>query len=280
MRLISKVVVRTAEAFGVVINIIHKAHLFIHKANLFINSFVVVILTPEEIASYTKQVYQKKTSYFALCTDQDWIDKGLNPSEKDVIEKHAGKSGSFIVLCCGAGREAIPLAKMGFDVIGIDSSAAMIHKAKEFATREGMKVDLLIGDILEMPFLEGGFDYCLLSCFMYSVIPSRTMRVTLLSNILDLLNDGGIAIIHFVIDRNRRERLFKLRKSIASIFKGNVSYQTGDDFYPPGHFFRRFLDEQEVIDEVREAGLFVKEILRDQDSHDGIYAVLEKISHQ
>jgi SAM-dependent methyltransferase len=271
MRLISRLAVWSAEA-------VEASRSFIDKGISFINSFVVAILTPEEIASYTKQFYENQSSPYG---DPEWIDKGLNPSEQDLIEKHAVKNGSFIVLGCGGGREATALARMGFDVTGIDSSEKMILKAKEYAAKEGLKVDVLKGDFLEMPFSKGAFDHCLLTCFMYSVIPSREMRVALLSNVHDILTDRGIAIIHFMTaSGDRRERLLKLRKAVARIFRGNVSYQMGDSFHPPSHFFRHFLDEREVIDEVRKAGLFVKEILKCQHSDNEIYAVLEKIGHQ
>lgn len=271
MRLVSRAAVRVAEA-------IDAFGSWLTGALSFINSFVVVILTPEEIAYYTKQVYEKKKDVsFSQYRDREWIDKGLYPSEKDVIEKHAGKCGSFVVLGCGGGREAIALARMGFDVTGIDSSEKMILKAKEHAAGERVKVKLTTADFLKMPFPAGTFDHCLLSCVMYSVVPSRAMRVALLSGIGDLLTDKGIAIIHFItVYGDRSERLFKLRRSVARLFKGNTSYETGDELFPPNHFFRRFIDDRQVIDEVHEAGLSVREIIKDRDSDIGRYAVLEK----
>jgi 2-polyprenyl-3-methyl-5-hydroxy-6-metoxy-1,4-benzoquinol methylase len=272
MRLISRGALRSAEA-------VNALRAFINKALLFVNSFVAVILTPEEIASYTKQVYEDKE--LSPYGDRAWIEKGLNPSERDVLEKHAGRSGSFLVLGCGGGREAIALAKMGFDVTGIDASEKLILKAKAHIAREAVKVAVSRDDFLEMTFPKGGFDHCLITCFMYSAVPSRAMRVALLAKINDALTDRGVAIIHFATTHgDRSERLFKLRKAVARIFRGNVAYQTGDSFDPPSHFSHRFPDEREVIDEALEAGLSVKEILGDHHLPDGTYAILEKIRRQ
>ena len=267
MRLISKTMFRSAEAINALRSVID-------KACSFINSFVVVMLTPEEIAAYTKRIYDKETSPFG---DQEYIESGLNLSEREVIGKHAGKCGSLLVLGCGGGRESIALAKMGFAVTGIDFSEKLVRKAKEQASRSGVHIDVLEGDFLEMTLPKGGFDCCLLTSFMYSAIPSRAMRVKLLSHIKEILTGRGITIIHFLTARRgRSERLFIVRKAIARVFKGNTSYQMGDGLYPPGHFYREFLDEPEVIDEVREADLVVKEIISDALCPAGMYAILEK----
>lgn len=44
--------------------------------------------------------------------------------------------GPVLELGCGSGRTLLPLAQAGFDVVGLDSSEAMLHKAKERAADE------------------------------------------------------------------------------------------------------------------------------------------------
>jgi len=271
MRRIAKAAISSAEAFDGIRSRVDKAFFFL-------NSFVPVILTPEEIASYTKEVYEKETFPYA---DEEWIERGLNPSEQQVIERHGGQGGAFLILGCGGGREAIALVKRGFQVTGIDSSEKMIAKAKEVASREGFPLKAFQVDFLEGDLPEGPFDTCLLTCCMYSVIPSRAMRVRLLSKIQGALGGGGLAIIHFMMARKgRTERLFPFRQWIAKLVQGNLSYQIGDTFHPPGHFFRLFLDEGEVVDEIREAGLRVVEVIKDFHNEGGMYAVMEKTVHQ
>ncbi len=267
MRLISKATLWVAEA-------VDAFKPLSNKVISFINSFVAVILTPEEIAAYIKQFYDQDPSPYG---DRPWIDKGLNDSEKDIIQKYVGQAGSFLVVGCGGGRTTSALVKLGFDVTGIDSSEKMVKKAKEYAASENVKVEILKDDFMEMSLPNASFDYCLLPYLMYSAIPTRARRVAFLKKISGISGSRGIAIVHFIAQfRGGRERLFRLRKALARLLKGNTSYQRGDVFYPPGHFFHKFLDEQEIIGEARDAGFIVKEIMKDTDYYNGAYAVLQK----
>jgi SAM-dependent methyltransferase len=54
-----------------------------------------------------------------------------------------------IDLGCGAGNHAIYLASRGFDVTGVDVSAAAIALARDNARRKGVKCEFLVADILE-----------------------------------------------------------------------------------------------------------------------------------
>jgi len=48
-------------------------------------------------------------------------------------------SGKVLDICCGNGRIAIPLAKRGFDVVGIDISEVLIEDAKAKAQNHGVE---------------------------------------------------------------------------------------------------------------------------------------------
>ncbi len=67
---------------------------------------------------------------------------------------HALSSGGPVVeLGVGTGRIAIPIAQAGIDVIGVDSSAAMLAVAQESAEAAGVgeRVELRLGDLREPP---------------------------------------------------------------------------------------------------------------------------------
>jgi ubiquinone/menaquinone biosynthesis C-methylase UbiE len=62
--------------------------------------------------------------------------------------KQARKYGDPILeLACGTGRVAIPLAREGSRVTGIDISDAMLAEAREKAAREGVHVEWVKGDV-------------------------------------------------------------------------------------------------------------------------------------
>lgn len=68
----------------------------------------------------------------------------------------------FLDLGCGLGRHTIQFAKAGFNTSGFDLSEISIKRTEEYAKRAGVKVDLLVGDMLNLPYSDDSFDciYC------------------------------------------------------------------------------------------------------------------------
>ena len=58
-------------------------------------------------------------------------------------------------LGCGTGSLAVLLAVAGYDVVGVDSSPAMLEHARVKADAAGVPVDLRLGDAAEPPVGEG-----------------------------------------------------------------------------------------------------------------------------
>ncbi|MDD5044336.1 MAG: class I SAM-dependent methyltransferase, partial [Candidatus Omnitrophica bacterium] len=144
------------------------------------------------------------------------------------------------------------------------------------AAKEKVEIDFRIADFMELELSGEKFDYCLLSCCMYSAIPGDNLRIEELLRIKNYLNEGGLAAIHFLLETERKEHLLKLRKFAAKLFKGNTGYTTGDDFSSALHFLHYFSDEQEPVAEAEKAGFIVKEI--GNDSSSARYAILGKPS--
>jgi len=71
---------------------------------------------------------------------------GFCPEEEKLITRYfSNKNAKISDIGCGLGRTTQPLSDMGFEVIGIDVSEAMIDKARaKFPT-----IDFRIGDACE-----------------------------------------------------------------------------------------------------------------------------------
>jgi SAM-dependent methyltransferase len=67
----------------------------------------------------------------------------------DLMESGQVRPCRTIDLGCGAGNYAVYLASRGFDVTGVDVSAAAIALARDNARRKGVKCEFLVADILE-----------------------------------------------------------------------------------------------------------------------------------
>ena len=72
------------------------------------------------------------------------------------VEEARASGGPVVELACGTGRIAVPIAKAGIGVIGVDASEAMLAVAREYSEAEGVGelLDLRHGDLREPPVAE------------------------------------------------------------------------------------------------------------------------------
>lgn len=61
-------------------------------------------------------------------------------------------------LGCGTGNHAWYLAREGFSVYGIDGSKTAIKFAKKRLAQEGLRAELMVGDIIQLPYEHNFFD--------------------------------------------------------------------------------------------------------------------------
>lgn len=72
-------------------------------------------------------------------------------ADLDFIEAHLGERKQTIIeLACGTGRLAIPLARQGHLVYGVDIHAGMLKYAQEKADEEGLNIHLSIQDCTQL----------------------------------------------------------------------------------------------------------------------------------
>jgi ubiquinone/menaquinone biosynthesis C-methylase UbiE len=90
-------------------------------------------------------------------------------------------------VACGAGQIAIPAAKAGFDVTGIDIASNLIERARQRAAADGVTVDFEEADAEELPFPDGAFD--LVVSLIGAMFAPRPERVT--AEMLRVCRHGG-----------------------------------------------------------------------------------------
>jgi SAM-dependent methyltransferase len=106
-------------------------------------------------------------------------------------------SGRVLDLCCGPGRHAIPLAKQGLRVTGVDLSALLLAKARARADEAKVAIDWVHQDMRE--FVEpGAFDLAvnLSTSFGYFPVQADDMRV--LKNMVESITDDGVIVLDMV----------------------------------------------------------------------------------
>lgn len=117
----------------------------------------------------------------------------------------AVQSGRVLELGCGTGRIAVPVAKTGVDLIGIDRSAPMLEYARRRLRRvRGARARLVRGDIRVLPFrIRSGFTLVMAP---YGILQSLTRERDLLDTLASVhrvLQRGGLFAVDLVPDLPR-----------------------------------------------------------------------------
>ncbi len=105
------------------------------------------------------------------------------------VERGLIGPGRVLDLGCGAGRNAIYLASVGFEVDAVDLSAEAVAWGAERAGEAGVDVRFHCGDAFRMAELGGPFDLIYDSGCFHHLAPHR--RVTYLGLVERVLRDGG-----------------------------------------------------------------------------------------
>jgi len=74
----------------------------------------------------------------------------------DRLDIHPGMK--VLDVACGTGNTAIPEARKGADVTGVDIASNLIEQARERAEAEGVKAKFDVGDVEDMPYEDEAFD--------------------------------------------------------------------------------------------------------------------------
>ena len=128
----------------------------------------------------------------------------------DVISKLKDHQGKALDFGCGAGRVAIALAKAfpGAHIAGVDVHAESVERAREAAKREGVKVELRVG---EPP--AGPFDLVTLcDCLHDLASPIPTLQ-----KIRSVLKSDGTL---FIIEPKAADRVEDNRNPVSTMFYG------------------------------------------------------------
>jgi len=105
----------------------------------------------------------------------------------ELIDFYSGieKKGKLLDLGCGQGRDAIALAKLGFEVTGIDNSDVGIKQLNEIATQENLPLTGIVGDIYSYANY-GDFDFILLDSMFHFGKKELEKETNFLKNLIAL----------------------------------------------------------------------------------------------
>jgi ubiquinone/menaquinone biosynthesis C-methylase UbiE len=118
-------------------------------------------------------------------------DARLFSVERTVFRRHLRPPARVLDLGCGVGRTTTALAEMGFDVIGLDASSAMVTRARA-ALPDGT---FAIGNACALAFRDHSFDVVLFSFNGLDYICPESKRLQALAEMRRVLRSGGLLVL-------------------------------------------------------------------------------------
>jgi SAM-dependent methyltransferase len=115
-----------------------------------------------------------------------WFSPFPYPWLRQAVEQRWYRPGTRVLdVGCGAGTNAMFLARNGFRASGVDLAPAAIAAAKSRADRRGLSVDFRVADALRLPYPRGFFGGLLdVGCFHTLPIKLRTAYSRELARVL------------------------------------------------------------------------------------------------
>lgn len=144
--------------------------------------------------SYNKQ-YQKEHELFGA----------PYPEFEQLIASIAADGGKALDVGCGQGRDALMLARHGFEVTGIDTSQVGINQLTTQAEKEGVQINGIVADFYEHQFSEP-YDLIVLDSILHFEKNDRPKEIQLLNTLSDLLENSGYLII-FIHKSAKKEKV-------------------------------------------------------------------------
>ena len=84
------------------------------------------------------------------------------PEAENFVARLGIPAGAKVLdVACGSGNTAVPAAKSGAAVTGVDIATNLLEKARERAAREEVNVEFKEGDAEDLPFPDSSFDVVL-----------------------------------------------------------------------------------------------------------------------
>jgi len=180
--------------------------------------------------------------------------------------------GKALDLGIGDGRNAIFLAKDGFEVEGIDISEEAIRKCREFAEKENLRIEARVADVREFPIPEGAYA-CIICSYVLPFL-KRSEAGALIRRIKAGLAPGGVAYVAAFTTEDPGYRRLKER--------GLPEVEPNTFFSPKfgSHFFylekgelQKFFSDFEILSYVEGYGL---DLAHDEPHYHGWASVLAR----
>lgn len=138
-------------------------------------------------------------SYNAMIRDQ------MNVTAHSMLTTSLRPGASILIGGCGAGGEALQLAREGYRITALDVLPRMIEAARRNGVAAGLEIEWLCADLRHLDLEARRFDAVFITPLVYSFIPGRAARIDALRGLgRYLVPDGRVVFSASLIDRPER----------------------------------------------------------------------------
>lgn len=102
---------------------------------------------------------------------------------------------SVLDVGCGYGRIALPLARAGYGVSGIDVSPNLLDRARSAGEHDHLSVDFTLGSMTDLPYEDARFDVALCLWSAFHELLEEDEQVETLRELRRVLRPGGFALV-------------------------------------------------------------------------------------
>ncbi len=165
------------------------------------------------------------------------------------LEALSGPERRAVELAVGTGRVAIPLARRGLEITGVDISTSMLARLE--GRVDASSVNVIEGDMAEVP-VEGLFPLIFIAFNSFFAISTQDRQLECFRNVASHLRSGGRFVLEcFVPDMTRFDRNHR-HESERTSERGNVIENDLSFHYPhvqrvDSRITARFPDGSEAI---------------------------------
>jgi len=168
----------------------------------------------------------------------DWYqDRQVDESVVSIAELLKQKGASKVLdFGCGTGRHIVYLAKMGFDVYGLDWSGASVNIARKELSEKGLHAELRVWDMNETPLpYDGSFFDGVLSIRVFHHTLIEKIRM-IASEIQRITKKGGFIYVE-VPSWNENGKIEN--PDVVEIEPRTLIWSKGIEAHVPHHHFLR-----------------------------------------
>lgn len=136
----------------------------------------------------------------------------------ELIDFFAGlaKRGKLLDLGCGQGRDAIPLARLGFEVTGVDTSKVGIGQMIQIAEIDHLPVTGIVKDIYEFDHF-ADFDFVLLDSMFHFTKKDLEKETAFIKKVISKTKIGCLIVFCVQDTGHKVETLFRTMESTKQI---------------------------------------------------------------